>query len=36
MIVLAAHGVNGLAYYQAFDNIFVSCPAPKKMSRRIP
>ena len=35
IIVLAAHGVNGLAYYQEFDNIFaLSCRAPKKMSRK--
>ena len=37
IIVLAAYGVNGLAYCQEFDNIFaVSCLAPKKMSRKIP
>ena len=37
MIVLTAHGVNGLAYCQEFDNIFaLSCRAPKKMSRKIP
>ena len=36
-MILAAHGVNGLAYYQDFDNIFaLSCRAPKKMSRKTP
>ena len=35
IIVLAAHGVTGLAYCQEFDNIFaLSFRAPKKMSRK--
>ena len=37
MIVLAAHGVNGSANCQEFDNIFaLSCQVPKKMSCKIP
>ena len=37
VLAAAAHGVNGLAYCQEFENIFnLSCRAPKKMQRKIP